>query len=416
MNPTIKKIVVAIGVMGVVLLAVWLVWYFFFSSTPSTKPQTSNTFGTQQGGTSNTGTTNLDGLSTGSIGLPQESFENTAAPSGLQKVFKIADGPVVGATFIQTQNPTTTIARYTMADNGHVFDKAVDMPGAVAKAVSGTTIPGLATAQWGAKGSAVVLQYLQGSVVKTVYVGFPATSSAQAANRIQFLPDNVASLAVSPDGKSVVYLLISADGTSGYVANLDGSNQKKLFTLALKQLLVSWPSQNVLLLQTKAAAGVPGMIFSVLTKTGVVAPLVYAPGISALGSPSFSNIIYQTSSSVRTTYSHDVASGKDAALSFQPIPEKCLWSSLAAVILYCAAPIAYVPANYLDLWHQGTASAQDGIFGFNTATGATLLVASPGGRDGGVAADIAQIAVSVDERYLLYVTKGDRSLWGVRLF
>ncbi len=411
MNPIIKKIIVVAGVVGVILLAVWLVWYFFFSHGPGAPTQTSVPFGTSGGGTTDLGGGVPASQSSGGPGV-------VPAQSTKQKIFKIADGPVAGATFIQTQNPTTTIARWAMADNGHMFDLPVDTPGAVARAVSNTTIPGLAAALWGALGSVVVLEYLDGQVVKTVYVGLPATSSLQTAAHIQFLPDNITSVVLSPDGKNILYLLASAGGTSAFVANADGSNQKKLFSLPLAQLVVSWPSPNVLLVQTKAAAGVPGMIFSVPVKTGVAEPLVYAPGITALGNPTFSKVLYQTTvagASARTTYSHDVPSGKDAALSFQPIPEKCRWSNLSAVILYCASPLAYVPANYLDLWHQGTASAADGIFGFNTATGATLLIASPGGQDGGVQADIAQVAVSPDERYLLYITKGDRSLWGVRL-
>ena len=200
----IKKIAVALGVVAVIILAILLLWYFFFARAPATKTQTqpqAGDFGTTVGGTNTTGVT---------VNLDQSSVppDFASAPGKLQKIFKIADGPIAGATFIQTQNPTTTLARYAMADNGHVFDLGIDMPGAVARAVSNTTIPGLVAAQWGVHGSAALLQYLDGQVTKTVYMGLPTTTptaNSRQAIHIQFLPDNINNFSVSPDGKNIVY-------------------------------------------------------------------------------------------------------------------------------------------------------------------------------------------------------------------
>ena len=107
--------------------------------------------------------------------------------------------------------------------------------------------------------------------------------------------------------------------------------------------------------------------------------------------------------------------GTDVALSFDPIPEKCVWGSLATSTLYCAAPLQRV-ANYLDQWHLGTVSVDDSVVSFTPANNTeTNVLAVPGSSDGGVSSDILQLAVSPDEKYLLFVKKGDRSLWGVRL-
>jgi hypothetical protein len=83
--------------------------------------------------------------------------------------------------------------------------------------------------------------------------------------------------------------------------------------------------------------------------------------------------------------------------------------------MYCAAPLQYVPPAYLDLWHQGAASVADALFSFDVSTGKSEILAAPGGAEGGVESDIAELAVSPDDHYLLFVTRGDRSLWGVRL-
>lgn len=397
---------------GVLLLVILLLWFFFFRSTPQAPAPTNNGFVATPDQTTPVSVTPAGTQST-----------NTSAQNSKLRIFKIADGPVAGAVFIQTHTPTTTLARYAMADNGHVLDLAIDVPGAVAQPASGTTIPGIVGVVWEERGAAAILQYLDGNILKTLYMNFPlaATSTATSTRSgalILFLPDNSISLVSSPDGKSLAYLLRTSAGVDGYIAASDGGGAKKLFSLQVSQVTLAWPSQNTLLAVTKPATGVPGMAFSINAKTGVAIPLVYAPGLSAIATRDFSRVVYQTTppeTTDRSTYSHNVVTGINAPLSFDPFPERCVWSAVATTTMYCAEPLAYLPQNYLDLWHQGTIGGGDSVVGFNVATGASLVITTPGGVDGGVASDIAQMAVSLDNHYLLFVTRGDHSLWVVRL-
>lgn len=320
---------------------------------------------------------------------------------------------------IQTQNPTTTLARYIDQTDGHVYDLPLDVPGAIPRVVSNVTIPGGARAVWLQQGNAAVMQYLDGNTVKTVYLGFPpaSTTAGTLPTTIKFLPDNIVDIAASPDGNSVAYLLSTANGADGYIAKYDGTGAKKLFSLPLSQLLISWPAQSTLLVQTKSAAGVPGIAFSVSAKSGAVVPLVYADGLTATANPLLTEVIYQMQdgATTPTSYSHNVKSGLNYKLSFNPFPEKCIWSGVELNTMYCAAPLQNEPANYLDLWHQGAASAADTIYLFNTASDVASILVIPGTENGATAADISQMSLSPDEHYLEYVTKGDRSVWGVRL-
>lgn len=332
------------------------------------------------------------------------------------RVFKIANGPVAGATFIQTFSPTTTLARYTLADNGHILDLALDVPGAVSKPVSNTTIPSVVNNIWGKNGTTTILQYTDSGTLKSVYMLLATSSTTAAPLRIQFLPNNILALALSPDSKSISYLLASASGSDGYTANADGTNPKKLFSMPFSQVTLSWPATTTLLTQTKAAVGVPGMAFSVDTKTGTQASLLYASGLSATANSVFSKIFYQTSasaSSKATTYSHDMATGKDAPMANDPLPEKCTWSPLSRTDIYCAVSLDGVPGGYADLWHKGLVQTADSIVLFETNTGVGTVVTLPG--DGGVTAPIESITASADGKYLLFITRGDQSLWGVRL-
>lgn len=395
------------GVVGLVVL-LGLGLFFFRSSPQATSTQTSTGLRVANTVSTNTSSNNSSN-GTQVIG-------GTSARQ--QKIFKIADGPVTGATFVQITHPTTTLARYVMADNGHIFDLPLDSPGSVARAVSNTTIPGSVQSAWGKNGTAIILQYLDGTTIKTLSLTTPqlATSSAQAT-QIHFFPDNIVSIALSPDGAQAAYLLKNSGGIDGYTSNTDASASKKLFSLALSQVLLLWPAQNTLLLQTKSAVDVPGIVFSIDTKSGAIMPLLYATGITAIADRTFAHLVYRTDTTgVVSSYVRDIKKGTELGLSFDPIPEKCVWSSAATNTLYCAAPLTAVPSNYLDLWHAGSASLADTLFSYNLATGAVKILTVPGSTDGGVASDISEMALSADEHYLLFVTKGDRSVWGVRLY
>lgn len=412
----IKKITyVVLGVLTILVLASAAVWFFFFRqtatvSTDGTAP--SSLFGGSPNA-ANTTPARTDTNGTQTI--------NTTTSAVAQTIFKISDGPVVGATLLQTLRPTTTIARYIRQDDGHVFDVPLGVAGAVPRVVSNITIPGGQRALWLEGGSAALMQYVDdASVIKTVYLGFPtatSTVSRLAPTRIQFLPDNIIDIAASPDGKNVAYLIKTAGGSDGYIARSDGANSKKTFSLPLSQMLVSWPSQGTILAATKPAAGITGIAFSIDVKSGASSQLVTASGLTASANRVFSYIVYQiaSGSDKPLSYSYDTKTGLNNKLAFNPIPEKCTWSAKVAATMYCAAPLQDTPANYVDLWHQGTGSLSDTIYKFDLSTNVGNIFAIPGSIDGGVKSDILEMALSPDEHYLSYTTKGSRTLWGVRL-
>lgn len=406
---------------GGVLFVALLVWFFFFRSPglepADTTPQ--QTFG--QAGTQ-TGVNTTAGGQGGNVATPIQS------PVSKQKVFKISDGPVAGAAFMQDGRPTTTIARFVMQQNGHVLDLAIDSPGSVSRAVSNTTIPGAVHTVWQMQTTAgrqvaaeAVLQYIDAGVIKTVALIFPqasttASSTVRAPVRIQFLPDNIRSLAASPDGLSLAYLVAVASGSDGYIARADGTNPKKIFSLPLSQMKISWPSSGTILATSNAAAGVPGIAFSINATSGVLSPILYAMGLTTTANAGLTHVVYQTATTQeRLTYVHDTTTNLDRPLSFDPMPEKCVWSRLETSLVYCAVPLSYTGPSYVDQWYQGTASVADSIVSYNLLTGQTAIMATPGTADGGVSSDIMQMSLSADEKYLLYVVKGGRSLWGVRL-
>ncbi len=411
---SIKKILLVGGLVGVCALVLFTAWYFLFRQpTPTTNTQTPYTINNSQTFTTN----NPVG---GGTPTTQGKVDQSAVGDPNTKIFKVTDGPVAAAVFIELRNPTTTLARYVMQDSGHVLELPLGVPGAIARVVSNTTVPGINNALWVEQGRGLLLQYTDQGVIKTVYEEF-ATSSNKAAtaspSKIQFLPNNIIGISGAPSGTQIAYLMrAKAGGVVAFTANPDGSKSSALFTFPLSQVLLSWPSQVALLLQTKSASGVPGMAYSVIAKTGSISPLVYANSLSATANQTFSKVVYQsTPGATRITYAHDIKSGRDLELPFNPFPERCVWSAVSTNTMYCAAPLDSTPTNYLDLWHQGLGSVADSIFAFEVGQALGKLVAFPGSKQGGTADSIASMALSSRNDYLLYTTRGVRALWGVHI-
>lgn len=402
---------------AIFLVGLFLVWFLFLKPAAPEQKAGTTTPGLSAGTIKTIGNTTASTNTNGT--------QNVAPAVSKQKVFKIAEGPVTGAAFIQTLYPTTTLVRYVLQENGHVLDSVLDTPGSLPRAKSNTTIPGTARAVWGRSGNAAYLQYIDGTTMKTVSLLFSAATSSKSVTRpvdIQFFPDNIVDIAASPDGNRVIYLLPGAGGgVNGYTANPDATEGRLLFSLPLSEVLVSWPAQSTILAQTRSSTSAPGILFSVDVKNGSVVPLISASGLTATADRSFSSLVYQSSvpgEPARLSYVRTTKTGLTSALSYDPIPEKCAWGNTASSTLYCGLPFKFVAANYLDLWHMGEAASADSILSFTINPGKlnqTAQVAQPGTADGGEVSDIIDLAVSPDDKYLLFIKRGDRSLWGVRI-
>lgn len=415
-NLNVKWILVGTGVLAVFVFIVWFAMSRPSAELVSTLP-TSVDFGAANDRPGEAGGGGAQAEEGGTLNEPFETESSTN-----EKVFKIAEGPIADAILIQTTRPTTTLARYISAESGRVFDLPLDVPGALPRAVSNTTIPGIQRASLLQNGAGAILQYESDGVRKTLSLGLASatTTLSAAANpqptRLQYLPDHIVDFALSPNGTSLTYLLPTANGVDGYIADASGTGSKKLFSLPLSQVLIHWPSQNTLLVHTKTAFGVTGAAFSVDTRSGAVTTLFFADTLSAIADRTFSRVVYQTilTTGERMTFVHDIARNTDKGLSFSPIPEKCVWGRAATSTLFCATPIAFVPPNYLDLWHAGVFSAADTIVSFDITTGESSLRSTPE-NEGGVPSDMIGLSLSPDEKYLSFIHKNDRTLWGVRL-
>src|ERR1035441_6551091 len=102
------------SIVAALIVCTLVCWFLFFRGSSSPFPVQLGSFGTalNKAGVSNN-------LTTG--GTPAQTSAQTAA-TGSTKIFNISNEPVTSATFIETTNPTTTVARFVTQEDGHVFD------------------------------------------------------------------------------------------------------------------------------------------------------------------------------------------------------------------------------------------------------------------------------------------------------
>ncbi len=337
-----------------------------------------------------------------------------------KKIFLITQGPVITGVLLQEGPTSTTDARYITANDGHVLDVPLDVPGAFPQVISETTIPGIEQAFFTDSGNGAIVQYLEGNAVKTAHLSFSAPGAASSTPIIQFLPDGIEDIAPSPNGTQVAYLLTTNAGVNGYISQSDGSKPALVFSLPLSQVVLSWPSPHTLMAYTKAASGIPGIVFSINTATGAVSPLLYGLGITAAADASFADLLYQIADgSAVTTFTTNPATDTSTPLmgiAQSLFPEQCVSTSTPnSPILYCASPQSPQGGNVLDLWHQGQASPPDTLILLNLATGGAEFLGTPGSSDGGENATITDISVAPQGGYLSFVNKNDGSFWGMHV-
>ena len=421
MNLDFKKIGIVVGIIAALLVLIFVVLAFRGKGT-SSQTGSNGSFG-GGGSTVSVGTSGSNANS-----LPSFSA-SSASGASTQLVFKIADGPVISGVLIDTSAPTTTFARYLTAEDGHILDLALDTEGAAPRIVSNTTIPGIENAIWTNTGNGVVVQYLDSGSLKSAHISLPAATTtpqsgaAPQPTSISFLPDNIISLAVSPSGSMLAYLVANKSGGSdGYLSNTDGSNAKKTFSLPLTQVVISWPATTTVFAQSKSASGIAGIALAIQTKTGTVSPMLYGNGLTVAPSPALNYMLYRTDDGAAASlFSEKVSSNATASISplpglQAPFPETCVWGTMATTsIAYCAAPAQTLPESYLDLWYRGQASLPDALVTINPISGATALVATPGTRDGGETSDMINLSISKGGAYLSFVSKDGAALWGVHL-
>lgn len=303
-------------------------------------------------------------------------------------------------------------------ETGHMFETVLSSTESTR--ISNTTIPRLHDVIWNNDLTHGLYRYLDADTNESIVtlVGTVPNTFADDQNTtllVNFLPQNILSIAFSPSGQAVAYVEKTASGSRIVTSDLDGSNADLVYSSPLREWNIFWESTNTLILSTKGSFDTPGYVYSLSLSTGSLRRLYKGTaGISVLPNQDGSKLLV---SSLRDGVPElsvvDSSTGQSFGLTLKTLAEKCVWER-GGVHVYCGVPEKATAANLPDTWYRGSVSFNDSLWRANTETGTISFVVSPSDYDA-PSIDAVDLTLNESNTVLLFRNKKDSSIWSYRL-
>lgn len=329
------------------------------------------------------------------------SNQEIPVESGIRtRLFSVADTASLGTGLSRAEDKI-----YYFKKDGGELD-AFSFPTGTKESLSTITIVGLVNARWSPARDRAIVSYLDGTIVKSFLFKAIGTSS------VATLPSGVQSSAWSPTGSSLAYLTKKDGETTLATADSSGKNQKTIFRTQARELTLSWPLPEKFALQTNPSGVVPGYIFIFTRSTGELTRFLGpANGLTSLWSPKGGKILVGTTNAAGKSLSLAIrdSSGKEILRpDIKTLPEKCAWASEEKV--YCAVPRG-IPQDAIlpDDYRRGELNTNDRLVAIDLKTKIISGVFNDGGYD------MADLAVTKDEKYLFFTDRITGKIWGVEV-
>jgi len=413
-----KKLFLILGFLAFVFLIGYLIFHFFFQTSPTTSPTASSTIVGTNGlpiaglgsatGTDQTGNNGLpSNTGSGTVLLPGQGVQSNTEPSpiatgGLTKTDVVNDAPSLAPTI----NKSGEIQYYDKND-GKFYRIGSD---GQKIALSDKVFHDVSNVTWAPDSNKAVLEYPDGT--KTLY---DFSTQKQVT-----LPAHWKDFSFSPSSDQIVSKSMGVDPDNRWliVANADGSKAKAIENIGTKDSTVysSWsPNNQIIAMYTEGIdfnsqnvyfVGLNGENF----KSTVVEGRGFDPVWSTTGDRLLYSV-YNTSDNLKPRLWIVDASGNNISnnrksLDISTWASKCTFASNTEV--YCAVP-DNMPDN-AGLFPELADKTQDSLYKIDLTTGEQKLIAVPDGSY-----NISQIVVPKDQNYLYFTDKLSGSIYKVQL-
>ena len=371
---------------------------------------------------------------------PGGSFSGGNGPEGAaeEPLFRqLSTIPTAGATVVERDGKT--FVRYIAKENGYTYE--VDPKTGQSVQLTNTTIPRLYEAYWGNAGESVTLRYLtrdalEQDTIKTylAYLSVPkkidlsATATTPILGTLigDFLPDNISSVSVSPDGTKLFYLLPINNEVAGTILTLATRAKKEIFRNTFKEWTPQLLNNETVILTTKPSAKVEGFSYLFDPKDRSFSRIVRkVNALTTLANTENTRVLYSENKIGKLSlnvYDKKGYAG-DEGLVFQTmplpiatLPEKCVWSQ-NRVRIFCAAFSATPKAELPDEWYQGTLAFADLFWTVNTDSSEIAFLADPTKEESAQnqSFDVMNPFMNKGETYFFFINKNDMTLWSMRI-
>lgn len=416
-----NKLLIALAALGLLLILAGVVWFLFAKPGEEGTNEQVFPFGAPSEETPRSPTDIVPSDEDGGSG-------NTTYESSGDGLFRRLSEKAVAGAFVFERSGITTI-RYVERETGHIYE--ISGPGEATQ-LTNTTVPRISEAFFADNGNAVILRYAEDDplsgrqVIKTSLAGLrlPNASSSDVGGSLamKFLPDNIIAVSVSPDGRSMFYLMRSSSGSVGYLFSVSTEASKEVFRHSITEFLPELLDNGNVILTTKASANISGYAYRYDPKNSSLTPLLRAKkALTTRASRDGARVLFGENIAGAThlgAYSSAGFTGDEGvilneiALQIAALPEKCSWNT-DSVRVVCGSFINN-SVFFPDAWYQGRITLNDTFWSVNTDTGEIAYIADPK-KEAGRSFDVTNPLLSPDGRSFIFTDKKDGTLWELRI-
>jgi len=374
-----------------------------------------------------------DGSDSGYVETP---IDDTTPNLTTQRLYKITDFAVAGATFFEDSRPLPVAEavvipeeapiatakkpvekpaepkfeivpalRYVEKVTGHIYHMYLDTK--IESKISNSTIPSIHEAIFDSSAKTLIYRYLNESKIITSFMATLGSSKGE------FLPSNILEVSLSPDETKFFYLTKTSNGVVGNIRSFSETKKSQIFTSPFSEWLPQWATNQKIFLTTKPSVSVEGSLFALNTANGALSKIFGGVrGLTTLANGSGTSVLYSSATSLGPQLGLlNVDNHSTDEIDVYTLPEKCIWG-VDSTAIYCAVPKNLSGSQYPDSWYQGLVSFDDSFIKIDTTTLKTTTI------DDGFSAesiDATHLFLDKTESNLFFINKKDGSLWGLSL-
>lgn len=324
------------------------------------------------------------------------------------QLWRVTATPVAGAGFI-TASSTTLL--FVERSTGYVF--SVSPETSAVKRLTNTLFARVYEAFVGSSGRST-MRFMSESGVLSGVIGTASSTQASANEFVHGdLPPHTKTLALSPDGSEVFYLIPDGAGAFAGVRTKEGEAPKKVLSTFISGWNAQWVKDDGVVLTERPASDIESSSY-VLADDGVLTPLVRrVEGLSVRPDPESGALLFSSSADGGVSLFAQAGSGSSPVrLPLSTIADKCTWSGKAG-IAFCAVPKSIAPGAFLDSWLRGVLHTEDTWWRVDARTGGVEELYT--GDAGATLPDVTNPNTDATGSYISFIDGKTLSLWIFRI-
>lgn len=410
-----KENIVAVIILVLILLILFGVFIFMFfgrGNSASPSGDNPNPFPTNGSAPFGTGDNSQNNNSLGTT--------TTQANEGVLPALRRLWSEPVPASGFKRLNEDGLVVRFIERATGHLYEVAVEEE--TPKRILNITIPRIQEAKWFNNGDNLIIRYLssENSIIETFSARLKSDTEDEE-NSVSldgiFLPSDITSLAPSPDGKRIAYVQKSDTGAGVVVSNTEGGSGVELYRSRFKSFRIEWNNPQRIVLTSAPHSETSGVSLAFAVESGNQKLLAEssAGSFTASTNKDLSYTVFsEEKDDVVRLYSRDQAKDTVIDLNVSTLMEKCMWSNISTVTLYCFVPNKLIIPGNIIAWNQGGGNFGDNLWKIDVSTGdADFLMHID--KEYSVYLDAIEPSISDNDSYITFINKADLTTWLLRL-